>query len=220
MNSGTRPLLVGICDSNEIAVAGLRTALAEHGIDVYAAAATRTAALTLAARSRGRVVLVDIALDTDAAREVITAVVEAGGVPVAMGVSGEPNVLFGALRWGAEGYLTKDLPIRAWAEALRGAQRGEAPISRAMTRALVDEFRNVSRGTPGADLLPSDRRLTRREWQVLELVAEGKTNRTVAADLSISEETVRTHVSKILAKLETPNRSAAAARYHRLRLAR
>ena len=222
MKSGIRPLRVGICDSHEIAVAGLRMALADHGIDVFATAATRTAALALAGRSRGRVVLVDVALPggPDAAQQVITAVVGAGGVPVAMGVSGEPELLFGALRWGAEGYLTKDLPIRAWVEALRGAQRGEAPISRSMTRALVDEFRSVSAsGSPG-ELLPSDRRLTRREWQVLELVAEGKTNRSVAADLSISEETVRTHVSKILTKLETPNRSAAAARYHRLRLAR
>ena len=89
-----------------------------------------------------------------------------------------------------------------------------------MTSALVDEYRAISLATPLGEVLPSDRRLTRREWQVLELIAEGKTNRSVATDLSIAEETVRTHVSKILSKLETPNRSAAAARYHRLRAAK
>ena len=213
---------MGICDSHEIAIAGLRSALADHGIEVFGSAGDRAASLALAGRSRGRVVLVDVGLDgdPDAARAVVADVIAAGGVAVAMGVSGAPEVLFNALRWGAMGYLTKDLPIRAWAEALRAAHRGEAPITRAMTRALVDEFRVVSQTGTAAELLPSDRRLTRREWQVLELVAEGKTNRRVASDLSISEETVRTHVSKILSKLETPNRSAAAARFHRLRVAR
>jgi len=69
------------------------------------------------------------------------------------------------------------------------------------------------------EYLPSNRRLTKREWEVLSCIAEGYTNRRVAAQLSISMETVRTHVSNILAKLETPNRSAAAAKYHQLRSA-
>ena len=67
------------------------------------------------------------------------------------------------------------------------------------------------------ELLPSDRRLTRREWDVLQYVARGDTNRRVASELSISVETVRTHVSNILTKLDAPSRSAAAARYHQLR---
>jgi DNA-binding NarL/FixJ family response regulator len=66
--------------------------------------------------------------------------------------------------------------------------------------------------------LPSDRRLTPREWDVLHCVARGDTNRAVASELSISVETVRTHVSNILAKLEAPSRSAAAAKYHQLRV--
>ena len=65
-------------------------------------------------------------------------------------------------------------------------------------------------------LQPSDARLTSREWDVLTRVAEGKTNRAVAGELFISVETVRTHVSNILAKLQAPNRSAAAAKYHQL----
>jgi DNA-binding NarL/FixJ family response regulator len=136
-----------------------------------------------------------------------------------MGTTGEPDALFAALRWGAIGYLTKDLPLRTWVEAVRAAHRGEATISRAMTGLLIDEFRTLACAPSAGELLPSDRRLTKREWQVLELIAEGKTNRHVAGDLSISVQTVRTHVSSILAKLETPNRSGAAARYQRLRAA-
>ena len=73
---------------------------------------------------------------------------------------------------------------------------------------------------PMVELLPSARRLTQREWEVLALIADGKTNRSVACDLSISVQTVRTHVSNILAKLEAPNRSAAAAKYQQLQTVR
>ena len=184
-------------------MAGLSSALTEHGFEVVATAYDRKQGLALAGASAGLVVLVDIDLrgGDRAAGDVIEQVLAAGGIPIATGV---------------RGYLTKDLPTRAWADAIRAADRGEALVCRAMTSALVDEYRAISLATPLGEVLPSDRRLTRREWQVLELIAEGKTNRSVASDLSIAEETVRTHVSKILSKLETPNRSGAAARYHRL----
>jgi DNA-binding NarL/FixJ family response regulator len=222
MEGGSHVVRIGICDSHDIALAGLKSTLSGHGLIVEATARTCAQALALADASHGVVVLVDIDLKSGevSAGDVIERVTAAGGIPIATGVSGDPSVLFRALRWGARGYLTKDLPTRAWADAIRAAARGEALVCRSMTAALIDEYRSVARSTPVGELLPSDRRLTPREWQVLELVAEGKTNRIVAADLSISEETVRTHVSKILNKLETPNRSAAAARYHRLRAAR
>ena len=130
------------------------------------------------------------------------------------------DTMFRALRWGAAGYLTKDLPIDAWVQAVRAAIRGEAPLSRAMISALVAEFRNQESRMPMVELLPSARRLTQREWEVLALIAHGKTNRNVACDLSISVQTVRTHVSNILAKLEAPNRSAAAAKYQQLQAVR
>jgi DNA-binding NarL/FixJ family response regulator len=213
---------VGICDSYEIAVAGFSSTLSEHGFEVVATAHDRAQSMALADGSSGVVVLVDIELrgGDRASGDVIERVLAAGGIPIATGVSGEPAVFLRALRYGARGYLTKDLPTRAWVEAIRAADRGEALVSRAMTAALIEEYRTIARATPLGEVLPSDRRLTRREWQVLELVAEGKTNRSVASDLHIAEETVRTHVSKILSKLETPNRSAAAARYHQLRAAR
>ena len=85
-----------------------------------------------------------------------------------------------------------------------------------MTALLVQRFRDDAERTPVAAILPSDRRLTQRELDVLRYVAQGHTNRRVAAELSISVETVRSHVSNILAKLEAPSRTAAAARYHEL----
>ena len=81
----------------------------------------------------------------------------------------------------------------------------------------IDDLTRLNSVAAILEYLPSNRRLTKREWEVLSCIAEGYTNRRVAAQLSISMETVRTHVSNILAKLETPNRSAAAAKYHQLR---
>jgi len=213
---------IAICDSNEIALTGLSSALAAHGLPVRETARDGERAAALAARSAGVVVLVDVGLRPapDAAESVIRSVTAAGGIPVAMGVGGELDRMFEALRWGAAGYLTKDLPIDAWVQAVRAAIRGEAPLSRAMISALVTEFRNQDSRLPMVELLPSARRLTQREWEVLALIADGKTNRSVAGDLSISVQTVRTHVSNILAKLEAPNRSAAAARYQQLRAVR
>jgi DNA-binding NarL/FixJ family response regulator len=213
---------IAICDSNEIALTGLKSALTERGFSVVATAKNAVQADDVSCRSRGLVVLVDVALRPapQGAEQMVRAVLDAGGIPVAMGVDGDLQTVFRALRWGAAGYLTKDLPIDAWVHAIQAAVRGEAPLSRTLTAALVAEFRNQGSTVPMVELLPSARRLTRREWEVLELIAAGKTNRNVAGDLSISVQTVRTHVSHILEKLEAPNRSAAAAKYQQLQAVR
>src|SRR5205823_11288266 len=107
-----------------------------------------------------------------------------------------------------------------WAAAIRAAIRGELSISRTITHVVLGELRAARRARPLAELLPSGRRLTGREWQVLAAIADGKTNRAVAAELFVSVETVRTHVSHILAKLAAPNRSAAAAMFRELEAAK
>jgi DNA-binding NarL/FixJ family response regulator len=213
---------VGICDSHEFYLLGLERALRDSGLTIFATARRAETAVMLAEASRGAVVLIDMALEPvpNGALQTIDAVSKVGGIPIAVGVDGSPGRMLEALRAGATGYVTKDMPVRAFAEAIRAAGRGEAPLSRAMTTHLIAEFQQQARVAPMAELLPSDRRLTTREWEILERIADGKTNRAAAAELSISVETVRTHVSHILAKLESPNRSSAAAKYHQLRLAR
>ena len=211
-------IAVAVCDAGEISRVGIARSLARHGLDVVAEAGDRAAALRVARSGVAAVVLVDLNLPPapDAAFAVVTAAADAGTIPIAVGVEGAPEGLFTALRAGAAGYLTKDLPSSSWAGAISAAVRGETPISRAMTAALVSRFREDQLREPVAAILPSDRRLTRRELDVLRYVAQGYTNRRVAAELSISVETVRSHVSNILAKLEAPSRTAAAARYHEL----
>jgi DNA-binding NarL/FixJ family response regulator len=208
---------VAICDPSEISTVGIAHSLSRQGMDVAGIALEPVAAFSLIGSGLANVVLADPSMRQFG--ELTRSAVLAGMPVIAIGVAADPANAFAALRAGACGYITKDLPARSWVEAIKAALRGEAPLSRAMTACLVDEFRSL--GPPSAILeyLPSNRRLTRREWEVLSCIAEGYTNRRVAAQLSISMETVRTHVSNILAKLETPNRSGAAAKYHQLRSA-
>ena len=209
---------IAVCDPNEISRIGIVAALREHGLNISGATGTREDAISLIARRTAVAMLVDIALAPapGAALEVIGLARNAGLAVIAIGAEGSPDHVFPALRAGAVGYLTKEMPGRAWAESIAAALRGEAPLSRELTARLVEEFRSQAQGQPEAALLPSDRRLTKREWEVLEHVSTGLTNRQVSQQLQISVETVRTHVSNILAKLEAPNRSAAAARYRTL----
>jgi len=215
------PIRVAVFDAGEISRMGARLALQAHGIVVTGEAGDEaSAAAALEARCYD-VVLVDIGLPPapSAALALVAAVRRTGGHPVAMGAKADPDTVLAALRAGAAGYLTKEMPAAAWGRAVRAAARGETSLPRSITALLVDYVRTHSAATPLAALMPSEQRLTRRELAVLESVARGNTNRAVAAELSISVETVRSHVSHILAKLGTPTRGGAVARYHELRAA-
>jgi two-component system, NarL family, response regulator LiaR len=203
-----------VCDSSEIARIGIATSLRRFGIEVVAIAGTGTGAAAALDRRQADLLLIDVTL-TDA-DPVIRHAVACGVIVIGIGVEAGTDRPFAALIAGAVGYLTKDLPAEDWSEGIKAAMRGEAPLSRRMTAQLVEAYRNSSSAHDLIRLRPSDARLTAREWDVLTRVAEGKTNRAVATELFISVETVRTHVSNILAKLQAPNRSAAAAKYHQL----
>jgi DNA-binding NarL/FixJ family response regulator len=116
----------------------------------------------------------------------------------------EDDRLFEAIRYGAQGYMLKTTPAKALLAALRGLERGEAAINRVVTSRILQEFSQLStRPEPEPDDLSV---LTARERQVLEELRQGATNRQIAARLVISEQTVKNHVSHILAKLNLKNR--------------
>jgi len=216
-----RPLTVAVCDPSEISRVGIERSLARHGVDVVAEAATLSRALTVVGGRALDAVLVDMELapSPDAVAEVARAAAARGTPAIATAVDGSPGRVLEAIRAGAAGYLTKDLPPSAWVRSIAAAAQGEVAFSRGVTSVLVDALREQLRRVELVEQLPSDRRLTKREWEVLAIIADGRTNRDTAAALCISAETVRSHVSNILAKLDAPNRSAAAARYQQLRLA-
>jgi NarL family two-component system response regulator LiaR len=112
--------------------------------------------------------------------------------------------VFPAIRAGALGYLLKDSGPEQLVQAIHQAHRGESSLHPAIARKLLHEISYP--GERGSDSDP----LTEREIEVLQLVARGQTNRDISERLAISEATVRTHVSNILAKLKLGSRTQAA----------
>ncbi len=209
----SRPRVL-VCDPSEIARLGISSALKTLGVDVVATSETGEHALSALAAERVDVMLIDVTLPES--EETIRRAVQQQVIVLGIGVEAEQERPFAALIAGAVGYLTKDLPASEWADGVKAAIRGEAPLSRRMTARLVEAYRRSRSSSDLVRIAPSDSRLTAREWDILTRVAEGKTNRAVAAELFISVETVRTHVSSILSKMQAPNRSAAAAKYYQM----
>ncbi|NUP77242.1 MAG: response regulator transcription factor [Nonomuraea sp.] len=113
--------------------------------------------------------------------------------------------VYDALRAGASGFLLKDVTAERLFDAVRVIAAGEALLAPAVTRRLITQFARLN-AAPDAAVLGA---LTPRETQVLRLVAEGLSNPEVAARLTVTEETVKTHVSRVLNKLGLRDRTQA-----------
>jgi DNA-binding NarL/FixJ family response regulator len=122
---------------------------------------------------------------------------------VALTSFGEEERVRAALEAGASGYLLKDADVDDVAGAVRAVHRGELQLDPAVARLLMSSLRGISRDDASSAL-------TRRELEVLALVGTGRANKEIAAELSISERTARTHVSNILRKLGLASRTQAA----------
>ncbi|MFI6458038.1 response regulator [Streptosporangium amethystogenes] len=115
------------------------------------------------------------------------------------------DYVYEALRAGASGFLLKDASAQQLAEAVRVLAAGEALLAPSVTRRLIAEFARVGPRRPRARL--DD--ITERETEVLALIARGRSNQEIAAELILSEQTVKTHVGRILAKLNLRDRAQA-----------
>lgn len=122
---------------------------------------------------------------------------------VALTSFGEEERVHAALEAGASGYLLKDSDADEVAGAVRAARRGELQLDPAVARRLTKSLRTGRRGRAAGEL-------TAREREILALLGAGKANKEIAAELSISERTARTHVSNILGKLGLSSRTQAA----------
>jgi DNA-binding NarL/FixJ family response regulator len=125
-------------------------------------------------------------------------------------VSEEDDHLFDAIRFGAQGYLLKDLRPEQLFELIRAVMRNEAALSPVIARRLLGEIRDGAAPQP-AESEPEGPELTRRELEVLRLVADGLSNKEIATTLFITEGTVKNHVHNALEKLQLENRTQAAA---------
>jgi DNA-binding NarL/FixJ family response regulator len=127
---------------------------------------------------------------------------------VMLTVRDDDEKLFEALKNGAQGYLLKEIRSREMLIMLRGAMQGEAALSPTLAGRVLAEFRRLS--THGIVKNEDDSGLTEREQQVLLKVSEGKTDKEIAEALTISLNTVKTHIRNILSKLQVSTRREAA----------
>ena len=127
---------------------------------------------------------------------------------VILTVSDDEEDLFEAIKSGAQGYLLKNLKSEVLFDLISGVAEGEAPISPRMASKMLHEF---ARHTQAERKATSQPRLTEREGEVLDLVAQGRINREIASALTISESTVKYHLRNILDKLHLDNRAQVVA---------
>jgi len=213
-----------VADDHEVVRAGFAALLdTQPDFTVLGTAADGGEAVRVCRDLRPDVVLMDVRMPSldgiEATRQLADAGADAGaGAGAGPGDPG-PRVLilttfdldeyvFDALRAGASGFLLKDVTAERLFDAVRVVAAGEALLAPAVTRRLISEFtrlRPVS-GTPRSAVLNA---LTPRETEVLRLVAEGMSNPEIARRLVVTEETVKTHVSRILAKLGLRDRTQA-----------
>ena len=197
-----------IADDHAVVREGLRTFLElQDGIEVVGEAADGIQVLTQAERLEPDVVLMDLVmprLDGVGAMRELRARAPQIRVIVLTSFLDDDRLL-PAIQAGAAGYLLKDVEPSELARAVRAACAGQAMIDPAAAARLVDAIADgqVVRAADGE-------RLTRREQEVLELIARGRSNKRIALELGISEKTVKAHVGHVLAKLGVADRTQAA----------
>lgn len=203
-DGAVRVLLV---DDHAVVRQGLRTFLdLQADLTIVGEAKDGVEALQLARELAPQVVLMDLMMPRmdgiEAVRRMKAAQPE---IQIIVLTSfGDDQKVFAAIRAGATGFLLKDVSPQDLAVAIRAARRGEASLAPGIATKLLQEI--AIGGGHGTEEHP----LTEREHAVLALIAQGRSNRQISEELSISEKTVKTHVSNILTKLHLQDRTQAA----------
>jgi DNA-binding NarL/FixJ family response regulator len=204
------PITVVIADDQRMVRSGLRVILdTEPGISVVAEAGDGAEAVELVRRHRPAVALLDIRMPVldglQAARKVLA--VSSQTRVLILTTFDADEYVYEALRAGASGFLLKDAPADQLITAVRSLAAGDALIDPVITRRLISRFTLAAQGP--VELPQELRELTARELEVLRLVARGLSNAEIAGELVVEENTVKTHVSRILMKLGLRDRVQA-----------
>src|SRR5215208_4001331 len=204
------PVRVLLVDDHDLFRTGLRSLLEEQGVDVVGEASNGSKALQLTTELAPEVVVMDLNMPgmngVEATRQ-ITSVAPLTRV-VVLTISDHDADVLDAILAGACGYLMKDASIEELMAGIRAAALGETLISSHIAGKVLQRIRATSAQPQIAAQIQSE--LSDREIQVLKLIANGKENSMIAAELHISPKTVKNHISNILMKLQIDNRIQAA----------
>jgi DNA-binding NarL/FixJ family response regulator len=204
-----------IVDDQAMVRAGFAALLnAQSDIDVVGDAADGAQALEVTGRTHPDVVLMDVRMPVmdglEAARRLLDPAVPGAHRPKVLMLTtfDVDDYVYEALRAGASGFLLKDAPPADLIAAVRVVAAGEALLAPSVTRRLIEDF---ARSRPAKRRDPKLRLngLTPRETEVLELIARGLSNQEIAGQLVLAEQTVKTHIGRILAKLDLRDRAQA-----------
>ena len=222
------PIRVMLVDDQELLRTGFRMVLqSQQDIEIVAEAGDGVQALEVLATTEVDVILMDVRMPrmdgVEATRRICAQQDAAQQDAAAAGDPGcvaGPRVLilttfdldeyaFAALKAGASGFLLKDVPPTELVAAIRAVRGGDAVVAPTTTRRMIDRFATVLPSSMPPTETPALARLTEREREVLLLIAQGLSNGEIAAKLSLSEATVKTHVGRILTKLQLRDRVQA-----------
>jgi len=195
-----------LADDHRMLREGLSRSMSEHGFDVVGEARDGVEAVNMAYALTPDVVLMDVSMPemdgVEACRQVRLAV--PGTKVVMLTMHADQDVLANAIRAGACGYLVKDCSTEEIAGAVHMASNGDTALSPQLAASMLDEVRKL-------DMAPTreDRVVTKREEEVLQLIADGCSTSEVAEQMYISQKTVKNHLASIYQKLDARDRTQA-----------
>ncbi len=211
-----KPIRLVIVDDHALFRAGLVGLLEEmREFEVVGEAGNGKEALNVVSSTLPDLILLDVNMPIMNGVETVAAIKEMRNTPriVMLTISKHEEDLFGAINAGADGYLLKNAEPEELRKAILQVYDGKSVLSPEVTRPLLKAVAN-SQG------MVMDGGLSKRELEVLELLAQGRTTTQIAADLFVSENTVKTHVRHILGKMEASNRAEAVSKATQMGLIR
>ncbi|MFT7473935.1 MAG: DNA-binding NarL/FixJ family response regulator [Verrucomicrobiales bacterium] len=195
-----------LADDHRMLREGLSRSMREEGFDVVAEARNGAEAVQLATQVKPEVILMDVTMPeldgVEACRQIREAYPAARIVMLTM--HADQDVLANAIRAGASGYLIKDCSTNEIAEAVRMAAAGDTALSPQLAATMLNEVRRMDQPVP-----EQERVVTKREEEVLQLIADGCSTPEVAEQLFISQKTVKNHLASIYQKLDARDRTQA-----------
>jgi DNA-binding NarL/FixJ family response regulator len=204
---GGKPIRIVVVDDHAVFRAALRELLEGAGFEVVAEAERAEEGIALVRELTPDLVLMDLRLPGVSGIEATRELQETAPSSRVLLITAADGLADAeeAILAGACGYLLKDAPVETIVAGVRAAAEGESPLSPRIAAAFLERFRDDRVVAVGRNPL------TDRELAVLRLMIEGRSNPEIASELEISKQTVKNHVSNVLAKLEVDNRTQAAA---------